>query len=74
MNDVTENLFSLLRSTWPAVSKMFVRLFRIKQVKALKKVLQELFTKTKNGKTETKRVLDTLRIPKLMSVNCKKTS
>ena len=31
-------------------------------------------TKKKNGKTETKRVLDILRMPKLMSVNCKKTS
>ena len=34
MNDVTENLFSLLCSTWCAVLKIFVRLFPIKQVKA----------------------------------------
>ena len=34
MNNVTGNLFSLLCSAWGAVLKMFVRLFRIKQVKA----------------------------------------
>ena len=36
--------------------KMFVRLFWIKQEKESRKVLQELFTKKKNGKTETRRV------------------
>ena len=36
LDDVTGNLFSLLYffSTWRAVLKMFVRLFRVKQVKA----------------------------------------
>ena len=36
LDDVTGNLFSLcfFFSTWRAVLKMFVRLFRIKQVKA----------------------------------------
>ena len=36
LDDVTENLFSLFFffSTWRVVLKMFVRLFRIKQVKA----------------------------------------
>ena len=38
MNDVTGNLFSLFCSTWRGVLKMFVRLFRIKQMKASKKV------------------------------------
>ena len=33
-DDVTENLFSLFCSTWRAVLRMLVRLFRIKQVKA----------------------------------------
>ena len=42
--------------------KMFVRLFWIKQEKESRKVLQELFTKKKNRKTETRRVLDNLRI------------
>ena len=63
MDDVMENLFSLYCSTWCTVSKMFVRGFQIKQVKALKKVEPELFTKNKNGKTETKRVLNNLRMP-----------
>ena len=40
--------------------KMFVRLFWIKQEKESRKVLQELFTKKNNGKTETRRVLDNL--------------
>ena len=43
MDEVMENLFSLYCSTWHAVSKMFVRFFQIKQVKASKKVEQELF-------------------------------
>ena len=34
MNNATGNLFSLLCSAWLAVLKTFVRLFRIKQVKA----------------------------------------
>ena len=38
MDDVKENLFSLFRTTWRAVLKRFVRLFRIKQVKASKEV------------------------------------
>jgi len=64
MDDVTGNLFSLFCSTRCAVLKAFVRLFRIKQVKAWKKVKQEKFTKNKNGETETKKVLVNLRIPK----------
>ena len=63
MNDVTEKLFSLFCSKWRAVLKMFVRLFRIRQVRALQNVQQELFKKTKNGETEAKRVLDNLRMP-----------
>ena len=63
MDEVMENLFSLYCSTWHAVSKMFVRFFQIKQVKASKKVEQELFIKKENGETETKRVLNNLRMP-----------
>ena len=37
-DDVNGNLFSLSCSTWRVVLKMLVRLFRIKPVKALKKV------------------------------------
>ena len=64
MDDVTGNLFSLFCSTWRAVFKAFVRLFRIKQVKAWKKVKQEKFTENKHGETETKKVLVNLTIPK----------
>ena len=63
MDEVMENLFFLYCSTWHAVSKIFVRFFQIKQVKASKKVEQGLFTKKENGKTETKRVLNNLRMP-----------
>ena len=55
MNDVTENLFSLLRSTWRAVSKMFVRLFRIKQVKASKKSLAGAIHKDEKWKDGDKK-------------------
>ena len=63
MDEVMENLFFLYCSAWHAVSKIFVRFFQIKQVKASKKVEQGLFTKKENGKTETKRVLNNLRMP-----------
>ena len=63
MNDVTEKLFSLFCSTWLAVLKKFVRLFRIRQMRALQNVQQELFKKTKKGEREAKRVLDNLRMP-----------
>ena len=46
-----------------AVLKMFARSFRIKQVKGTKNVQQELFTSRKNGETDTKRVLDGLKMP-----------
>ena len=37
MDDVRGNLFSLFCSTWRAVLKMFVRLFRIKASESLEK-------------------------------------
>ena len=37
-------------------------------MKASKKVSQELFTKKKNGETETKSALDYLRMPKLQEI------
>ena len=43
-------------------------LFRLKQVIALKKVKQELFTKKKNGETERKRALENLRMPKVQEI------
>ena len=45
LDDVTGNLFSLFCSIWRMVLKMFVRLFRIKQVKASKKSLAGAFYK-----------------------------
>ena len=38
---------------------VFLDYFGLRQVKALKNVWQELFTKTKNGETETKELLPT---------------
>ena len=45
MDDVTGNLFSLFFSTWCAVLKIFVRLFRIEQLEGSKKIYQGLFAK-----------------------------
>ena len=45
---------------------MFVRLFQIKVSESLEKRLAgAIFTKTKNGETDTKRALDYSRMPKL---------
>ena len=63
MNNVTGSLFSLFCSTWRAVLKMFVRLFRIKASENLGKSLGRAITKKKNGETETKKALDHLRMP-----------
>ena len=68
MDDVTGNLFSLFCPTSRRVLKMFVRLFRIEQVKASKKRYQELFANEKNGEMETKRVLDNVRMSKLQEI------
>ena len=59
MNDVTEKLFSLFCSTWLAVLKMFLRLFRIRQMRALQNVQQELFKKAKKGEWRQKEFLTT---------------
>ena len=40
-----------------------MRLFRIRQMRALQNVQQELFKKTKKGEREAKRVLDNSRMP-----------
>ena len=45
-----ENCSSLFCQTWRAVFKMFARLFRIEQVKASRKVKQELFINKKTRK------------------------
>ena len=66
MTDVTGNLFSLFCPTWRGILKMFVRLFRIEQVKASEKIAGATYKK--NGETETKRVLDNLRMSKLQEI------
>ena len=61
MDDVKGNLFSLLCSTWRAVLKMLVRLFRIKQVKSLQKSLAGAVyrkEKWKNGDKKSSRQLE----------------
>ena len=67
MNDVTWNLFSLFCPAWRTCLKMFARLFQFKQLKASKEFQEELFTSTKNVKTETNRVLGDFKMPKLES-------
>ena len=56
MDDVRGNLFSLFCSTWRAVLKMFVRLFRIKASESLeKKNLARSIYKEENGIKEKKK-------------------
>ena len=43
-------------------------LFRLKQVIALKKVKQELFTKKENEETKSKRALENLRMSKVQEI------
>ena len=59
-DDVTGSLCSLFYSTCWAVLKMFARLFQITK--------RRLLTNKKNGETKTKRVLDDLKIPKLVEI------
>ena len=70
MDVVRGNLFSLFCSTWRAVLKMFVRLFRIKASESLEKnlAIANVFTKKKNGEKERKRALYNLRMPKLQEI------
>ena len=47
MDDVTGNLFLLFCSTWRAVLKMFVRLFRIKASDSLKNLAGAIYEQEK---------------------------
>ena len=70
MDDVTRNLFSLFCSTWRAVLKMFVRLFRIKASWILwKKFNRSYLQETKMEKRGQKELLTTLEC-----LNYKKSS
>ena len=64
IDDVTGNLFSLFCSTWGAVLKMFVRLFRIKASKSLEKRWAGAIYKKEKWRKGDKRALEYLRIPK----------
>ena len=68
MDDVTGNLFSLFCSTWHAVLKMFVRLFRIEASESFGKSLAGAIYKEENGETETKKAIDYLTMPKLQQL------
>ena len=68
MDDVTENLFSLFCSTWLAVFKMFVRLYRIKASKSLKKISRSYLQRRKIEKRRQKEVFKNLRMPKLQEI------
>ena len=61
MDDVTGNLFSLFCSTWHAVLKMFVRLFRIEASESFGKSLAGTIYKEekwRNGDQKSYRLLD----------------
>ena len=62
MDDATGNLFSLFCSTWLAVLKMFVRLFRIKASESLEKCLAGAIYKEEKWWNGDKRALAYLRI------------
>ena len=55
MDDVTGNLFSLFCSTWRAVLKMFVRLFRIKASEILEKSSTGAIYKTEKWRNGDKK-------------------
>ena len=70
MDDVTRNLSSLFCSTWRAVLKMFVRLFRIKASEILeKKFNRSYLQERKMEKRGQKELLTTLEC-----LNYKKSS
>ena len=61
--------FFFLSTRLEVLNMLGIFFFTIEQVRVLKNVWLELFTKTKNRETETKRVFDDLKMP-----NCKKPS
>ena len=70
MDDVTRNMFSLFCSTWRAVLKMFVGLFRIKASEILEKSSTggNYNRKKKWRKGDKKKTLDYFRMPKLREI------
>ena len=68
MDDVTGNLCSLFCSTWRAVLKMFVRLFRIKASEGLEKNLAIAIYREKWRKGEKKSSLQLKNPYKLQKI------
>ena len=60
MDDVTGNLFSLFCSTWHAVLKMFLRLFRIEASESFgKRLAGAIYKEEKMEKRRPKKLLTT---------------
>ena len=66
--DVIEKLFSLFCPTWRTDLKMFARLFRIEQVKALKKSLVGVVYEQEKEEKRRNVFLAALKIPKLKQI------
>ena len=66
MDDVTGNLFSLFCSTWHAVLKMFVRLFRIEASESFGKSLAGAIYKEEKWRNGDQ--VDYLTMPKLQEI------
>ena len=65
MDGVSENLFSLFCSTWHAVLKMFVRLFRIEASESFGKRIAGAIYKEEKWRNGDQKSFDYLTMPKL---------
>ena len=65
MDDVAGKLFSLFCSTWHAVLKMFVRLFRIEASESFGKSLAGAIYKEEKWRNGDQKSFDYLTMPKL---------
>ena len=68
MDDVAGKLFSLFCSTWHAVLKMFVRLFRIEASESLGKSLAGAIYKEEKWRNGDQKSFDYLTMPKLQEI------
>ena len=68
MDDVTGNLISLFCSTWHAVLKMFVRLFRIEASESFRKSLAGAIYKEEKWRNGDQKAIDYLTMPKLQEI------
>ena len=67
-DDVTGNLFSLSCSTWRVIWKCWWDYFGLSQWKPCKKFSRRYLQTRNYGETETKRVLDNLRMSELQEI------